>query len=215
MPDLGPLVEALFPLVRTALGIALRTTIGMVALGLALAGGAFWLAAEGSWLRGLLAALLAFVLCAVLGGVLAIKRAVLGALAAGSRRSRVGERTVGLLFDRMAEHVGFVERLPLAQAEQALRRAIQGLLAAEGGNWLQRRLRASLLEKVEAITLARLRAEGGGVDLQRVRADLCATVDARLLETLRGAVSRLTLLLVLAAGVGAVLVALAIRRLPI
>ncbi len=213
MADLGPLFEALSPLVGTGLRIVLRTTLGMAALGVALAGGCFWIAAQGEWWRGLLAAALALVLCAVLGGLLAAKRAVLGALAEGARRSRLGERAVGLLFDRVAEHVGFVERLPLADAEAALRRAVAGLLATEGGGWLQRRLRRSLLEKVEAITLARLRAEPGGVDLQRVRAEVGTSADERLEGMLRGAVARVTALIVVAAVAGACVAALAIRRL--
>jgi hypothetical protein len=140
------------------------------------------------------------------GIVLGVKRGLVLALTHGVRRLGLGRSMVRLVFERLlgvsADQEfgdrggrlarGF-ERLPLAQAEDRLTRAVTGLVGAplEGGqdSYLRRRLRATLLRPVQTYTLARFRAEGvrhGGVDLVKAQADLDGQIDDLLLATLRG-----------------------------
>ncbi len=136
---------------------------------------------------------------AALAAVAALAEAVAAGIALGSRRGLVlaldhgiralglGRATVRLVFDRLP-----ADRLPLAEAEERLTRAVTGLVAAppEGGGpggWLRRRLRDALLRRVQTYTLARFRrdAPGGGVDLAKIRADLEGRIDDLLLIRLR------------------------------
>src|SRR4051812_23946279 len=135
---------------------------------------------------------------ATLAATAAVAEAVAAGVTLGTRRGLVlasahGIRTLGL--GRSAVRGGFdrlpVERLPLAQAEERLTRAVAGLVAAppEGGGpggWLRRRLRDALLRRVQTYTLARFRRDGagGGVDPVKTRADLEGRIDDLLLGKL-------------------------------
>jgi hypothetical protein len=68
-----------------------------------------------------------------------------------------------------------------------------------------------LVDKVESVTLARLRAEGdqaGGVDVIKVRDELSAGIESRLLGMVDGMMMKFTVLLVLAMAGIALLAAL-------
>ena len=102
MPDLGPVVGALAEVLGPLLGAFLRTTVGMFTFTLVLAVLAYrTAAASGSPGKAVLAVVLVLGLGAVLGGVLAVKRAILTGLRHGVARLQLGQRTLGALFARM------------------------------------------------------------------------------------------------------------------
>ena len=179
--------------------------------------GCFAIASDGVWWRGLLGAVIGLSCCGVLGGLVVIKRSVLGALASGMLRLTLGKRTLDLLLagvfdvsdqavmgERGVQVARAVERLPLDQAEARLRQAGQRLLGASDG-WFRRKLHARLLDLVQTVTLARFRddaAAHGGVDLVEVRDQLGHTLDELLFRQLEGLATRLTIsLAMLAIGV--------------
>ncbi len=97
---------------------------------------------------------------------------ILGAAAAGGPDEHSGQIARGL------------QRLPLAQADEALSGAIRGVMGdtAEQG-WLRRKVQGWLLEAVRKYTLAQFRsdrAEGGGVDLALLQEELEQSVDEAL-----------------------------------
>lgn len=229
MPDLAPVVGGLFDLLTPILGPALRaflrTTAGMLLLGLVLAGASFYWAAQGSVLRGALACALAFGLCAAIGFVLAGKRAVGRGLLHGVQRLGLGQRLLGTIFDRLpgSKAARSVETLPLAQAEARLAEAVHGLLAAQEqggglGGWLRRKLQARMLLGVQQLTLARFRQAGSeatGIDLVKVRGELAGSVDRLLGDKIHSAVQSATVLLVVLAVLLSLAGAYGIRQLPI
>lgn len=234
MPDLGPVVGALAGALAPAVKAMVKTTVGMMATAGVLAVAAFMVANNGSVTKGVLAAVLALAVGAVAGVMLAIKRAVFTAALTALRAHQVGRALVGLVFGRMLgvqeqEAHGqrgvavarTAEQLPLAQAEARLRKAVGALMgepSTDGGGWLRRRLEGFLLERVEALTLARFRqqqAEAGGVDLVLVRDELAAGVDVTLVEKLDSAMLRLTALVVLGTAVASLGTAGVLRSVPL
>lgn len=214
------MVELLRALLPPAVGAFLRTLGALVVLALVLAGAAFGIASSASTGRGVVAALIALAVGVAAGVSLAGQRAAGAALLRGLRDSRLGERTVTLLFERLQETSAArtLERLPLAQAEARLREGIEGLTSAagEGGlrGWLQGKLRVRLLEKLALLTLARFREAGraeGGVDLAKVRDDLAGRADGLLAGKVRSAMSRSTLILVGVAVLGSLAAAVILR----
>src|SRR5439155_13336193 len=165
-------------LMADLLRLAVRSFCGtlflMSCVGLMLAGGAYLiLARDHVWVAGL-GALAALIEALLVGSSWAFKRALLRAALAGLNRYGLGKATVRLLFGRALgpsaeEATGgwrgaftrSVERLPLAEAERRLARAVQqketsstsGGLANRLWRWLQRRL----VRSVQTLTLARLR----------------------------------------------------------
>jgi hypothetical protein len=229
MPDLGPLAGALMELLRPALKALLGTAVGMAIFSIALAGGSFYLAAQGGSTGGaVLAGILALVVGAIFGGILSLKRAVLSALLSGLSRLALGSRVLGVVFSRIIGVAGVagdgaagdrggavartVERLPLADAEARLRGAVSSLLAEGESGWLRRRLRERLLESVERVTLARFRAEGAGVDLLKVRDELAGQIDGLLAAQIGAVMTKLTVGLTLLTAVLSLGAALLIRR---
>lgn len=222
MADLGPafgaLAELFGPLVKRALGAFFATAFGMVTLSILAGVGCYFIAADGSVLRGLVAVLIALLCFGVLGVALSIKRAVGGALIEGFARLGLGSKTMHVLFGRMlaidandlhgergVDVARTAERLPLVQAETALRGAVDWLLRAGDGSQLgffRRKIRAAAVEKVSLVTLARFREEAavsGGVNLVKVRDELAATIDRMIATMLDRALMKVTLVLVVAA----------------
>jgi hypothetical protein len=211
MFDLRSFAKRAALLVMVALRSFALTMLAMLVLGVALAVIAYFVLAEVDPLYGVVAALLALLECAAVGVYVAGKRALVVALVTGVRGLRLGRFGVRLLFERLlgvaepgaGDRGGVVARvaarLPLAQAEARLERAVRDVLAAQpsGGGisgWVRRRLQAGLLAAVQKYTLARFRAEDkdqGGVDLVKVRADLEERIDALLAAKLMRGVNGL------------------------
>jgi len=239
MADLAPAVGGLLelvgpvigPVIKRALSAFVQTTVGMVTLGLGALVAAWLLVDPEPWWERPLGAALSLAVFAGLGVFLAMKRAIGTALVHALGELGLGRRLVGGLFrqilgvteegthgDRGVAVARVAERVPLAQAEQRLRSAVERLLAApsEGGGlggWLRRKVEGALVDRVELLTLARFReasAAEGGVDLVRVRDELVQQADALAADQVRGALSRITVLVVLGAGV---LVALVVQGL--
>lgn len=155
------------------------------------------------WGHGLAVAVLALVEAIVLGVVLGGKRAIAAAVVHGITTLRLGGKLVAHVFDRMlgivdgtefGERGGTVgqsiERLPIAQADSLLTRAVESVLGEASHHGLLRRaIHTRLLRMIQRYTLARFREEGarhGGVNLKLVRDELVGTVDDLIATKLRG-----------------------------
>jgi hypothetical protein len=219
MPDLGPVFGALLdlfgPVIGAALKALLKTVFGMVLLGAVVTGATVWMAAEGSWVRALIAAVLSLIALAICTGVLAVKNAVMRGLLHGLEKLQLGNRVLKLLFNQLGvtenstqgERAGAigrtVERLPLREAEARLSGAVKGLLDARAGKtglraWMARKLMETTLTRIESITLARFRSEeakAGGVDLLVVRDELAATIDVTLAKGISASLNKVNLLI--------------------
>lgn len=106
-----------------------------------------------------------------------VAHAVLALEAQWGLVQQVVDRVFALLQPQFGERLG---RLPLAQAEAAIKQGIQRFLGSESGGgrgmgaWLLGKVRGLVTAKVETCLLAAYRAEltdggGGGVDLAKVR----------------------------------------------
>jgi len=228
--------QILGPTVGRALGTFFRTLLGMFFLGLVVVIGGFVYAASVSALHGLLAALACLILAVAAGITLSTKRAVTGALCTAVDELDLGPKTVQLVFTHMLEvddtdahgergiaAARALENLPLEQAEARLDSTIHAMLRApaEGGGlggWLRRKLLASLLEKVRALTLAEFRSAGqgaGGIDLIQIRDRLGTEIDEQLGELTSSAVRKLTVTFVVGLLLAACLASWGIARLPL
>ncbi|HEY7426825.1 MAG TPA: hypothetical protein VH682_21495 [Gemmataceae bacterium] len=215
MVELREIVGSVAGLLLAAVRSFLLTLLLMLLLGATLAAASYWILSGRHWVYGLIAALAALAECAIVGVILAAKRAVATTLVHGLRKSHIGSAAVRLIFDRLlgvsaeethGERGGWAtktaERLPLAQAEKRLGDAIRQLIhapATEGGltGYVRRRLQARLLGLVHKLTLASFREEDarhGGVDLAKVQGDLGERIDGLLVGKLRGGVNLWTIL---------------------
>jgi hypothetical protein len=213
MADLGPALGALSELAAPLLGRAFKafiaTTFGMITLGVLVALGSVYALADKGAKHMLLGAVCALLLFTVGGFALAGQRAVGSALLEGLRRAQLGTRTVRALFSALAATRGAqaLERLPLAQAEEKLRAVAHQIITSpvEGGGLrasLGRKIRDSMVTKVEALTVKRFRAEGGdagGIDVKKIGDELAAKADEALADQVRGLMTRATLVIVLGA----------------
>ncbi len=199
MPDLGPLVDAAAPLGGAAIKGLLKTTAGAVILTILTAAGSFWIAYDGSAIRGVIAVLLVVVLGTVVGTVLAVKTAIVSAVSAGIERLALGRRLSELVFSRLkgTAVAGHAERVPLAQAEQKLRAAIGGVRREDlaGKSWAVRKVGEKVLGAIETLTLARFREEGktsGGIDMSRTGTVVGEMIDGFVLDTITKKITALT-----------------------
>ena len=221
------LLDILGPLAKEAVGVALRTTAGVVLLSVAVSGGCFLIAFDGSWWRGLLGAAVGLGCCAVIGAILVAKRSVMSALIVGVGKLGLGNKAMGLLFDNVlaiSEHepqgergiaaAESAERMPLAAAEDLLQRACARLVGTDGGGYFSRALRARLITLVKTVTLAKFRDDAstyGGVNLVLLRDELTVSIDELLSRQLEELLSRVTIWLVLSAVGASAFVAMVLR----
>ncbi|MEW6433975.1 MAG: hypothetical protein AB1730_20940 [Myxococcota bacterium] len=237
MPDLGPAVGALLkvfgPVIGAALKALLRTVVGMVLLGVVVTIATVAYVAQGSWVRGGIAAALVLVALAIVTGILAVKNAVMRGLLHGLQKLALGKRVLGVLFAKLGvtedstqgERAGAIgrtlERVPLRDAETKLRGAVNAVLSERAEKtgvraWMARKLIAAAVTRIEAITLARFRtqdAKAGGVDLLVVRDELSTTIDETLASTIASKLNALNLAVAGLSVVLAVLIALGLPRL--
>jgi hypothetical protein len=209
--------DAVAKAAAAALGAFLRTTIGMITLGVVLAVGCFWYAAQGATWRGFAAGGIAVALAGVVGLMLAGKRAALAGVRSVVARYKVGDKVVGSVFDRMTSLPGVsaMERLPLAQAEVRLTEALEGFLDGSNSGFVRRKLEEKLVEIVRKLTLARFRqaeAREGGIDLGVVRADLCSRADEVIEAQAEAMGKKTTMLFIAVTTVLACAAAIALRR---
>lgn len=166
--------------------------------------------------------------CLGIGVVGAISRATRFSVRIVVKRLQLGRRAFELIFDRMlgvtesaqaGERGGaaakVLERVPLAQAEERLRRIVSSLLDAEGKRgFFRKRLHKELLSQIEKWTLARFRTEGaahGGVDLMKIKALLQAELDQLLASVLVSAQRKVAVVVLLIAGGGSFYLAILLR----
>ena len=219
MPDLGPVFGALLdlfgPVIGAALKALMKTVLGMVLLGFVVTSATVYFAAQGSWVRALVAAVLSIVALAVCTGILAVKNAIMRGLLHGLTRLSLGTRVLKLLFNQLGvtenstqgERAGAigrtVEKLPLRDAEAKLSGAVKSLLDERAGKtgvraWMARKLIEAALTRIESITLARFRSEdakAGGVDLLVVRDELAAGIDTTLAKGISASLNKVNLLI--------------------
>ncbi len=220
MPDYGPAVGALFEVFGGAIGSLVRVAsvtllssavgAGCGSLGLLIA--CFAIGARGgSTAHGWLAIACCAGLVLVIAPLLVVKRAIGRAVLHGLGTLWLGRKLLSLVFDDLVrtDDAGAVgdrgtgaqralERMPVAEVERKLKTVV-ARLTGEGDGFFARRLRTSLLVRVERYTLAELRAvgeHGGGVDLALARQKLKENVDQRLVAHARSALNTTTALLV-------------------
>lgn len=201
-----------------------KTALGMMALAVLLSGVAFYIAYDGSWLRGGLAVALTLVDATVVGVILSGKRAVLGGIAGGLQHQKLGQSAARMLLSSDGPIGKVAGRIPFAEAERRLRAAVEavvGKTAQRGGirGWLARSIQVRVVELIEQVTLTRFRAEaaqhGGDIDLEKVCNEVGELADSLLYDQVRGMMNKLTAILVLATSASAVVVAFALRQLNI
>jgi hypothetical protein len=154
----------------------------------------------------------------ITGVVFGAKRGMVMGIAHGLGQLRLGRSLIRLVFDRIlkvteseaqggiGERGGRIartaERVPLAQADEMLSKAVHGVTGETGqGGWLRRTIQGKLLGMVEKYTLARFREEGaahGGVDLLKVRAELEDAIDDKMVEKVRGGLKVWTIVVIVA-----------------
>src|SRR4051812_35001275 len=177
-----------------ALRVLIRTALGMLALAFVLSGVAFAIAFDGVWWRGALAVVLALVNAGVIGGILAVKRAVLGGLMRGLQDQQLVHRAAFLVFSPEGPLGRVAERIPLAEAERRLRSAVEsalGQMAQERGfrAAIARSMQARLLLTIEQVTLKHFRAEAsehGGVEPAKLSQELGARANQLVFDHVRG-----------------------------
>ncbi|HZN92959.1 MAG TPA: hypothetical protein VFB81_09635 [Myxococcales bacterium] len=212
-------------LAGAAVGGAVRTLLKTIAgtflLAFILAGIAFWIAFDGSWQRGLLAVVLVLIEVAIIGGILAAKRAVLGGVIGGLQKQKLGQAAARLVLNPRGPLGDVAERIPLGEAERRLRLAVDSTLGSAAQQQgiratLARSIQERLIRGIEQLTLVRFRSDAaeheGKVDLAKVAAEVGDRADALLLDKLGGMATKLTALLVLASTAIAVLVAFLLRQ---
>lgn len=229
MPDLGPavggLLELFGPIIRVAFGALVRTVFGMVLLGVAVTTGVIYFSAQGSWLRGLIAAALCLVALAVVTAILAVKNAALRGLLHGIEKLNLGGKLFRVVFDQLEDTAvdRAQQKLPLEQAEAKLRGAVDKVLgqrAQQKGvrGWLARKLLEAGISRVEAVTLARFRSDQqqhGGVDLQLVRDELGLAIDGLISRQVAAHLNRLNIVIAGLYVVFAVLAGLLVAQLKV
>jgi hypothetical protein len=198
------------------------TFVGIGGLGIVLAGGSAYFLRNDPYVAAV-ALVVALIESGIAAFLLASKRGLFSAALSGLIESKVVRSVLGLVFDRLlavkAEEtpggrgsrlVQVVEKVPLAQAERWLDKAISGLLrirasaTTENGDapppaagrgvvsWMRGWVYRSLLQRIKTLTLAAFRAEGAqsdGIDLPRVRTALESRIDSMVVDRLQGAVN--------------------------
>lgn len=175
---------------------AFATTLAaFAAIGMVLAGVAYYYLREPHVGYGVLAAVVALAEALAAGFFLGVARAKVSAIAHACGELRFGRSAVARIFETMMSFAGGrvaqgLERIPLARAEELLTRAVHTLTGEpEQGGWLRRTVRAALLKAVRRYTLSCFRSEDAGhrgIDLQKVRGALAETIDGVLVEKVRG-----------------------------
>ncbi|WP_437818765.1 hypothetical protein [Sorangium sp. So ce1078] len=234
--DLRPFMQG----VAAALGPAIRsfflTAAAMSLLAVVLAASSYAIAADGSALRGALAAVAALGLCAVVGFTLSWKRALGAGVLQVVRSRRLGGMLVTVVFERLLDvseqaeagarggrMAQAVERVPINDAVKRLRLAVihRVQAAPQGGGvrgFLRRKIEAQLLGIIETLTLSRFRDEAnqkGGIDLLKVRDEVAQGVDDFVTDEIEGTLLVTTLLLVGAAALASLGAAAGIQYIPL
>lgn len=193
--------------------------------------GSYVIAARGSVIRGAIAVGFSLLVCLSLVSFVSIRRALLYALVTAAERERIAGRIAAALLDRLigessnpndrSRIARTVERIPLAEATEGLRRVVEEYLGERArsgriGGVLVRRLERRLLSMIERVALERFRvdaARGSGVDLSLVRDELSRNADRYLVDRVRKPLAALTFVLGATALLASFAIALAIRQL--
>ncbi|VTT97465.1 Uncharacterized protein OS=Sorangium cellulosum (strain So ce56) GN=sce2879 PE=4 SV=1 [Gemmataceae bacterium] len=201
--DVRSLSTHLAGLAWVAVRSFVATVIGFTLAGVVLAGVSHHFLSDHHWVYGAIAVTAALAESVAAGVVLGAKRAVVTALAHGLGTLRLGRALTHLVFERMlglaagaesGQRSGIVarqlERVPLANAEELLTRAVVAMTGDVGQHgWFQRKVQTQLLAAVRKFTLARFRVEGaerGGIDLLRMKEELERTADEALVQKIPG-----------------------------
>jgi hypothetical protein len=188
-------------------------TLGLLTLAGCVLAGVSYFFLRGNQTYAVVGAIVAVVEGIVTGVLFGAKRGMVMGLAHGLGQLRLGKSLIQLVFDRilkvteleaMGERGGRIartaERVPLAQADQMLSKAVHGVTGETGqGGWLRRKIQGKLLGMVEKYTLARFREEGaahGGIDLLKVRGELEDTIDDKMVEKVRGGLKVWTIVVI-------------------
>jgi hypothetical protein len=206
-----------------------------VVFGLALASLCFYIAYDGSLVRGLLAGLVALVLSVVLGLFASVKITAFYALSRTIEQAAVG----GRVFDALAEHwLGVSDENPrgdttitqtlhgltVEEAESKLNEAVESLLGHEAiersvprlVRWIADKIQRVLIGTVVRIVRRQLQLDAEGtVDLVAVRSQLADRIDEMIADQLRQELNRFLLMAAAVVVILSCLIAWGIRQLPL
>ena len=202
--------------------------------GVLLAALCFWISSQGSTLRGVLAAVLAFLLVTVCAFVVAVYFAGLSVI-----RKAVSDAALGrAIFDSLFEYVLGVSgkdagerpntaKIPThmsrEEVEETLNNAAKQILAEEPPStkwagplfWLAKQIqRVSIWATVKVIVKS-CSHDGKSVNMFELRDRLASTIDNGVVSYLKQYFSRLAFTLISAVSLISILVALGIRQLPV
>lgn len=238
-PVAGEVVKLLQPLLRPIAAAVVRkifgTVAGMLCVAVAVAAYATVRLWQAPWWQQLVVVVVVVAATAVVTALLATKRAVHGALTEALARTELGTRAFTAVFrliDRArssADATGIAhaidvaastaQRVPLATAQRWLHDAVAAFVSAddvEATGWrgrIMRTVRARLGDKIEEVTLARFRsANQDGIDLNLVRDELALKADHLLKRSIDGAVTKITVALLLVLVIGSVAVVELVHR---
>lgn len=198
-----------------------------VGLGLLLAIGCFAIAADGSILRGVLAAIVALVATGFLGTILAFNVAVSLGVARAVREAQLGTKVLQALLDEI--NSGSLEKLDglkITELENKLNSAAKAVIADDDfpvglagvSQWLANRIERVVIWATVRVVISQCSSGEGEdrvVDFGRLQELLSGKIDAYIIDLVRSDVRRLSLSLAGAVVSLSALVAYGISKLPI
>lgn len=236
MPDARQVLNAAADIAGPALASFFKTALLMSLLAIGMGIASYFIASDGSTLRGLLAVLAALIACGVIGFTASWKQALAGGALALLRKQKIASLLLSVVFDkalgisdesqagaRGGQLAQRIERIPLNDAVSKLRLAVIHRIKAApmGGGlsgMLRRKAEATMLGYLEQISLARFRDEAnreGGVDLLKVRNELANTIDEMIIDRIGSAMLKTTLLLAAGAVAISIGVAFGMKQIPL
>ena len=202
--------------------------------GVLLAGLCFWIASQGSTIRGILAAVLAFLLVTVCALVIAVYFASLSVVRKAVSDAALGraifdslfEYTLGVSGEDIGERPNTAKvptHMSREQVEETLKNAAKQILSEEPPStkwagpffWLAKQIqRVSIWATVKVIVKS-CSHDGNSVNMFELRDRLASTIDDGVVSYLKQYFSRIAFTAILAVSLISMLLALGIRQMPI
>lgn len=184
---------------------------------------AFWIAAHGSWIRGVLAGCLALILSIVVGTIISVQIGIVRAAKAVVKRAAVGRLTLDALVQRLpiSPEAGWT----LDELEASLNDAGRMILGESPPVrllalpfWLASKVQRIVVWATVRIILRQASRQHEGsrrIDITAVRDRLADIIDRLILERISEQLTRVTGSLIVFVTLTVAIVALLIRYLPI
>lgn len=205
-----------------------------VCWGVLLAGLCFWIAADGSTLRGIIAVIIAMLFVSVCAAILAVYFAALSVVRKAVTDARIGQIVFESLFehvlgvsdqdsDQHSENVGRSEHQSAKEVEQTFNDAASSILSMGMPStnsaglffWLAERIQRIAVWATVNVIVKSCSRDGTSVSLLELRDRLAPMIDNAVVSYLKQFFTRLALTIISCASSVMILVAYGIRLLPI